>query len=226
MCPFRLRYHNPMTQEFVCRNDEGILLCSDSLVVEEKNSGDREFHSFRKLYPLGTHAAILSAGAKVGIDLSSELSDLVAQRGLGSIETVLPLAQDFLNRGYARFVEEGRDWFAAHPDAYRRLYFVIAGFSHEAADKAFRFCLLGSEDLELPFQIVPTGNFLTMPRRLGFEMKLAGAVPKSSLAELAKLCNGYLKQLGDKEPDRVGPPHYAATITRDGFAWYPGAGPD
>ncbi len=209
-----------MTQEIICSNREGLLLCSDSLVVEERESGERRFHSFRKLYALGSHAAILSAGAKIGIDLSIRLAELISQRGVSDVGAVLPLAREFLDREYGRFVEEGRDWFMSHPDAYRRLYFVIGGYTQGDPDNPVQFYLLSSEDLELPFQVTATGTLLTMPRRLGFEMKLAGVLPQSSLSDLAGLCLSYLRQLGDKEPDRVGPPYYAATVSAEGFRWH------
>ena len=244
-----------MTQEIACFNNAGILLCSDSLVVEhvdvaenpepplrsptsgpgvEQAVGEaRELpvlplparYSFRKLYSLGSHAAILSAGAKVGIDLSIRLGELVAYRGLYDVEAIYPLAREFLSQEYGRLLEEGRDWFASHPEAYRRLYFVVAGHTFRDPSKPFRLYLLGSEDLELPLQLLPTGTLLTMPRRLAFEMKLAAALSQSSLDSLADLCLGYLRRLEEKEPDRVGGPYYAATVTGEGFKWVSGAGP-
>ncbi len=215
-----------MTQEIACYNNEGILLCSDSLVVAAGAIHESPLrHSFRKLYPLGSHAAVLSAGAKVGIDLSIRLGEMVAYRGLSDAEEVFLLAQEFVNREYGRYVEEGRDWFDSHPDAYRRLYFLVAGYTFRDPAMPFRLYLLGSEDLELPFQLLPTGSLLIMPRRLALEMRLAAALPRSSLADLAELCLGYLRQMGEKEPDRVGGPYYAATITQEGFQWRQGAGP-
>ncbi|MDP2663226.1 MAG: hypothetical protein Q8R28_21130 [Dehalococcoidia bacterium] len=59
-----------MTQEIVCHNGECLLLCSDSLVVGEKESGESGFYSFRKLHALGPRTAVLSAGAKGGIDFT------------------------------------------------------------------------------------------------------------------------------------------------------------
>jgi hypothetical protein len=210
-----------MTQEIACYNQAGLLLCSDSLVVQEEASGERAFHSFRKLYPLGSHAAILSAGAKVGIDISQRLERYIAYQRVYDVEDIFVLAQDYLNQQYAQHLEEGKEWYNSHPEAYRRLYFVLGGYAFRDRGNPFRLYLLQSEELELPFRLIPTSNFLTVPRRLGFEMRLVGALGSSSIQAVADLCLGYLRQLGDKEPDRVGGPYYAAIVDEDGFEWYP-----
>jgi len=193
-----------MTQEIYCAHAEGAVLVSDSLVLREDEAGRRERLSQRKLFVLGRRTAIVSGGAAVGIDLSRELAQSVAARGLESVEEIILLAPAFLNERYAAFLETARPWFRAHAGAYQRLYFLIAGCP--AGGPPVQALLLGSEQIDAPLTPLPMGAVVTMPRRLMLEVQLARLAQKVSLAELADYCLRQLALLAEKESNTVGGP--------------------
>jgi len=204
-----------MTQEIFCAHAEGAVLVSDSLVIRQDDAGRRERLSQRKLFALGRRAAIVSGGAAIGIDLSRALAQTLAQRRSDDIAEIIACAPAFLNAGYAAFLEQARPWFAAHPAAYQRLYFFIAGCP--AAGPPAQTLLLGSESIETPLTALPTGAVLTMPRRLMLEAQLARLAQKASLVELAEQCLHSLALLAAKDGETVAGPFDGVILSAQGL---------
>lgn len=204
-----------MTQELYVANAEGAVLVSDSLVVRELEDGRREWHSMRKLFALGRGAAIVSGGAAVGIQLSRELAAATRSRAPQEIEALLDLAPAFLNRRYQEYLLPRREWFAAHPEAPQRLYFLIAGWSERRS--APLALLLGSERVGMALQPLPAGAVVAMPRRLMLEVQLAQLAGRSTLKELADYCMAQLARLAAREPENVGGPFDGVIIRAAGM---------
>jgi hypothetical protein len=203
-----------MTQALAAFNAHGMLLATDSRATRFDAAGAPAVFNVKKLFPLGPHCAILSGGAGVSVPLSLELRRVLARhRGLLDLEEIAEFALPFLSQGYGRHLE------AHGPEApgFRRLYFILAGYSESLPPPGFSLVLLGSEDNELPLKVIPVGQAVVMPRNLGMEMRLTQAVGReASLTELLELGKEFLeKQAALKE--EVGPPFYFATITREGF---------
>jgi len=164
---------------------------------------------------LGRRTAIVSGGAAIGIDLSRELAQSVAARRLETVEEIIALAPAFLGERYAAFLETARPWFCAHPSAYQRLYFLIAGCP--AGGPPVQSLLLGSERIDAPLRPVPAGALVTMPRLLMLEVQLARLAQQVSLAELADYCLRQLALLAEKESDTVGGPFDGVIIDARGL---------
>jgi len=203
-----------VTQALAAFDDHGLALATDSRATRFLDTGEAQFFSVRKLFPLGKFSAILSGGAGVSVPLTQALRHEIGQRrGLRDLEYMVELALEFLTRGYSRYLDQ----HGPEPEGFRRLYFILAGFSPHYVPPGFKLYLLGSEENELPLRIIPVANLVTMPRNLGMEMRLVKALAANTpLPELLTLSKDFLeKQAAAKE--EVGPPYYYATITPAGY---------
>lgn len=204
-----------MTQEIFYACEEGAVLVSDSLVIREREDGRRERLSRRKLFALGQQSAIVSGGAAIGIELSRELARTVQGHGVTDIDRIIAFAPGFLNTRYQAFLEQTKEWFEAHPNAYQRLYFLIAGWSNSRT--AICTLMLGSERIDVPLEEFPISYILTMPRRLVLEMQLVKMAQTADLEEVADYCMKQLQLLAEKDPETVEGPFDGVIITPYGM---------
>ena len=125
---------------------------------------------------------------------------------------MVEFALEFLSQGYANYLGQ----HGAEPEGFRRLYFILAGYSPDYPPPGFKLFLLGSEENE-PLKAIPIGNLVVMPRNLGMEMRLFKSLAaNATLPDLLAMSREFLeKQAAAKE--EVGPPYTYATITPAGF---------
>ena len=202
-----------MTQALAAFDDHGLVLATDSRATRFTGEGQAEFFSVDKLFPLGKWAAVVSGGAGVSVPLSLALRHAIGQRrGLDDLDEMVEFALGFLSQGYARYLHQ----HGPEPEGFRRLYFIMAGFSNHYPPPGYKVYLLGSEENE-PLKIMPVANLVVMPRNLGMEMRLFKALTaNATLTELLSLSKNFLeKQAAAKE--EVGPPYAYATITPTGY---------
>jgi 20S proteasome alpha/beta subunit len=202
-----------MTQALAGFNHHGLILATDSLATRFIDPGRSEFFHVKKLFPLGTHGAILSGGAGVSVPLSRALArEINRRRGLDDLEEMVDFALPWLSQGYARYLEQ----HGSEPEGFRRVYFILAGYSPDRPPPGYGLALLGSEENE-PLKIIPVTNQVVMPRNLGMEMRLFQALARGAdLTELLKMSKDFLEKMAAAK-EEVGPPFYFATITPDGY---------
>jgi hypothetical protein len=204
-----------MTQALAAFDEHGIVLATDSRATRFAPGGSSpEVFSVKKLFPLNNCCAILSGGAGVSASLSLSLRRMLARhRGPLDLEEIAPFALDFLSRGYGRHLEQ----HGPEAQGFRRIYFILAGYSPERPPPGFELLLLGSEENQLPLQLIPVNRLVVMPRNLGMEMRLFQAVNRNvPLAELLQMSKEFLERMAAVK-DEVGPPYYFATITAQGY---------
>ena len=132
-----------MTQALAGFNDHGLLLATDSRATRFDAAGRGEYFTVKKLLPLGRHAAILSGGAGVSVPLAQALRREISHRqGLDHLEDMVDFALDFLSRGYQHHLER----HGPELEGFRRLYFILAGYSEDKPPPGFSLFLLGSEE--------------------------------------------------------------------------------
>jgi hypothetical protein len=202
-----------VTQALAAFDDHGLVLATDSRATRFTEGGQSEIFAVDKLFPLGKWAAILSGGAGVSVPLTLALRHAIGQRrGLDELEDMVEFALEFLGRGYFQYLRQ----HGPEPEGFRRLYFILAGYSNHYAPPGYKLCLLGSEENE-PLKIIPVTNQVVMPRNLGMEMRLFKALTvHTPLPELLALSKDFLEnQAAAKE--EVGPPYAYATITPAGY---------
>jgi hypothetical protein len=202
-----------VTQALAAFDNHGLVLATDSRATRFTEGGQAEWFSVDKLFPLGRLAAVVSGGAGVSVPLSLALRHAIGQRrGLDDLEEMVDFALEFLTLGYTRYLRQ----HGPEPEGFRRIYFIMAGYSEHYPPPGYKLYLLGSEDNE-PLQIMPVGNLVVMPRNLGMEMRLFKALAADvTLPDLLAMSKEFLaKQAAAKE--EVGPPYAYATITPTGY---------
>jgi hypothetical protein len=204
-----------VTQALAGFNEHGIILATDSRATRFDAAGHPEFFNVRKLFPLGRYNAILSGGAGISVPLSLALRRQIERHpGHLELEEIVQFAVPLLSQGYERHLHQ----HGPEPEGFRRLYFILAGYSPEHPPPGFSLVLLGSEENELPLRRIPVSRVIVMPRNLGMEMRLFKALGEgATLDQLLHLSKDFLEKMAAVK-EEVGPPHYFATITRAGYS--------
>jgi hypothetical protein len=202
-----------MSQLVACCFSGGVLLAADRRVAVERQ-GEQQIHSLRKLFPLGSTAAVATSGAAVGIAVSRSLSRFFGHRASPPLEDLEAYALSVFQKEYGEFIRQGENWFRINPHTHRLSYVLLAGREDEGGH-AFRF--YASEAHHEPYRLLPTGAILTAPRRLGLEARLAQAVAAAGTGEaLIEVALQGLRVIGRKE-EAVGPPFDWSLIQVSGF---------
>jgi hypothetical protein len=203
-----------MTQALAGYNEHGIVLATDSRAIRFDAAGQSGIFNVNKLFPLDRRSAILSGGAGVSVSLSFGLRRHIARHpGPLELEEIVEFALPFLSQGYARHLE------AHGPEAegFRRIYFILAGYTPDGPPPHFQMVLLGSEENELPLKRIQIGNVVVMPRHLGMEMRLFKALNQGAdLTDVLHLSQEFLTNMAAVK-EEVGPPFHFATITSQGY---------
>ncbi|MHB8766145.1 MAG: hypothetical protein ACYDA8_17650, partial [Deferrisomatales bacterium] len=122
-------------------------------------------------------------------------------------------ALSVFQKEYREFSRQGAQWFAAHPEARRLSYILIGGVAPGAPGQ---FHFHASEEHGQDYRLLPSGQVLTAPRRLGLEARLARAVAAGTpLDELVQLTLGGFRRIAEADP-AVAPPFDAAVLDAGG----------
>ncbi len=187
-----------MSQLVACQAPAGLLLAADRRVVVTRH-GRPEVHTVQKLFLLGPAAAVATSGAAVAIAVSRTLARLLKRRAALPWPDLEAYALGVYEKEYRDFARQGERWFAAHPEAHRSSYLLLGG-----AGGGFRFH--ASEDHGQDYRLLPTGEVLTAPRRLGLEGRLlAGLRAGASLEALGEVTLAGLRQIAAKVEGVGGP---------------------
>jgi hypothetical protein len=203
-----------MTQTLVGYNQHGIIMASDSRATRFDDQGRKEYFSVEKLFPLGRYAGVVSGGSGVSIPLTHLLRREVQRRGLLAVEDILEGAVPFLSEQYGNYLAQHGPEKEAE---FRRLNFILAGYSLEDTEHQYQIYLVESENNALPFKVTPVQPLLVMPRNLSMEMRFYKALTSgASLEELTRMCREFLEKVSGLQ-EEIGPPFYFASITRAGY---------
>lgn len=160
-------------------------------------------HSLQKLFPLGPGAAVATSGAAVGVYVSRTLSRLLGRRAALPTADLAAYALSVFQGQYDEFQNQGAAWFSSHPEAHRLSYVLLGGRDQ---DGAFSFAFHASEAHREPYRRLPTGNVLTVPRRLGLEGRLGHArADGASLSRIRDVALEGLRVIAGKEEAVAGP---------------------
>ncbi len=204
-----------MSQLVGCAWPGGVVLAADRRVVMEHEDG-RRIHSLRKLYPLGTQAAIATAGAAVGIGLSRTLSRVLRCRSAAEFEEIEPYVVQVFRREYEAFVRQGQRWFRDHPEAHRRSYLLLAG---RDSNGGCRLAFYASEDHGDPHQGVRVGGVVTAPRRLGLETRLYQELGEPARDRIVEVVIQGMRRIRERD-DAVAGPFDIAVLDGSGFVFW------
>jgi hypothetical protein len=216
-----------MTQIIACSTPEGIVLATDSRATWFNGTGEKRHFSLKKLLPLTSHSALLSAGAGIGVEMSLAFQNFLRRRGIEAIEEVVPMALSFFTDQYGKWLgkrEMDRASSTPTPDGtseeafpLNEVYLILAGYSFRDRAQPYHLHLLSSEGGGTSVKVLPTSHIVVVPRSLSMERRLAAQRETGSpLDSLLSLCKSFLKKRSGGGED-VGPPFYFAAITPSGY---------
>ena len=216
-----------MTQIIACSTAEGIVLATDSRATWFDEAGEKNHFSLKKLLRLGSHSALLSAGAGIGVEMSLAFQNFLQRRGAEAIEDMAPMALSFFTDQYGKWLAPRRISDASSPLTpdqtseeglpLNEVYLILAGYSFRDRARPYPLYLFSSEGEGGAVKVLPTSHIIVVPRSLSMERRLeAQRETGLPLESLLTLCKSFLKKRSGEE-EEVGPPFYFATITISGY---------
>ena len=214
-----------MTQVIACSTSEGIVLATDSLATWFDSTGGMRHFNLKKILRLGSHAAMVSAGMGIGVEMGLAFQQFLRGQSVEGIEEMARFAMPFFTDLYGKHLRRGgvenpsSQGMARDPEESSPLsgvYLILAGYSFKNRHQPYHLHLLGSEEDGISIKIYPASHIILIPRSLSMERKLETLCKGgSSLNGTLSPCKSFLKKRSDDE--EVGPPFYFATITSAGF---------
>ncbi len=204
-----------MSQIIACKNENGIIVASDSKAVDVDPQGHLVEYSIKRLFQLTSHTAILTGGSVEGEKMCESLKDFVAQEKLQYIEDVYSVTLPFLVSQYEGFMRKACEFLPVDP--IHQVHFILSGYSATNRQNPFQLYLLWTK-MKLP-QIDgdEISTTYSVPRLITLEVQLNQVCKKNEpLTELLPQIRDRLKKLSETNPDVAGPFSFAL-ITRDGF---------
>lgn len=202
-----------MSQLVACVTGDSVLIAADRR-VEVRHDHSSTVHTARKLFALGSGAAVATSGAAVGIHISQTVARAFARRPMVSFSEAEEYAMEVFRREYAALIARGAEWFAAHPKALKLSYVLLAG---RDADNGRFVRFYASEDHDDEYRPLAVGSVLTAPRRLGLETRLSQALSANApTVEIRGLLFSHLSRIAELD-EAVGGPFDLATIGPSGL---------
>lgn len=203
-----------MSQLVACVTGDSVLLAADRR-VEVRGEVCATVQTARKLFALGSNAAVATSGAAVGIRISQLVAQAFANRSAVPFAEVEEYAMAVFRREYECFTAQGAEWFAAHPEALRLSYVLLAG---RDTDGARHLRLYASENHGDPYRSLPVGKVLAAPRRLGLETRLSQALMADAPThEVKALFLKHLTRIAELD-EAVGEPFDFASVGPSGIS--------
>lgn len=205
-----------MTQILSAVSSRGIMVATDSMAVAFNAEGRERRFRVEKLFPVGSHAFIVSGGMGVSVGLSAAFKQYAEERNLLGIEAIIAAAGGYLSSRHGEFLA-GRDPGAPSREQLDRLYFLVGGYSFKSRSEPYQMALWASETGKPPLERLRLGAGVAIPRSLSGEMQLHRMCQeKRSLEELAQFALRFLQKLASANPG-IGPPFRFAAVTSAGF---------
>jgi len=215
-----------MTQIIACSTREGIVLATDSRATWFDEAGGMRHFSLKKLLRLGSHSAMLSAGAGIGVEMSLAFQNFLQRLGAETIDDIATMALSFFTDQYGKWLEQRGIRHPSCPTAdeadeasvpMNEVYLILAGYSLKDRAQPYVLQLFSSEGERISIKPVSTSQIIVVPRSMSIERRLEALREMGApLDQLLSLSKSFLKKRSAEEKE-VGPPFYFATITSAGY---------
>ena len=203
-----------MPQIVVAKNVHGIVLVAENRAIELDEEGNEVSFQMKRLISLGTHCALLTAGAADGTGMGNALKQFIQEEGLKDVEELYGATLAFLSTEYERFMRNKRELLPIDP--IHQVSFVLAGKAERDQIMPYRLYFLWTKKKSPQLDGDEISHAFCLPRRMGLEFLLnkmckEDASPKEILRKVME----EMKHLNDR--GEVGSAFSFALINPSGF---------
>lgn len=203
-----------MSQIVVVRSSHGIILASENRAIQLDERGGEISLEVKRLIPLSSQSALLTAGAPEGIAMAISLKSFVQEEGLEDVLDLYQASRAYLSTEYERFMRKKCEILPIDPIHY--VSFILAGKTSGDEEKSFRLYYLWTKKKLPQLDAEEISNAFSLPRRLALEYRLNELSKRDvSLDEITEAVKGGVEKL--KAQGETKAPFSWAKITQDGF---------
>jgi len=203
-----------VSQIVVAKNVHGIVLVAENRVTELDEEGKEVSFQMKRLIPLGSHCALLTAGAADGTGMGNALKQFVQEEGLKDVEELYGAAFTFLSTEYERFMRKKCELLPIDP--IHQVSFVLAGKTERDQAMPYRLYFLWTKKKLPQFDGDEISHAFCLPRRMGLEFQLNKMCKRdASPKEILRKVMEEMKYLNDR--GEIGSSFSFAFINPTGF---------
>jgi hypothetical protein len=203
-----------MSQIVVVRSSQGIILASENRAIRLNERGEEISLETKRLLPLSTQGALLTAGAPEGIEMANSLKNFVQGEGLRDVQDLYGASLAYLSTEYERFMRKKCEVLPIDPIHY--VSFILAGKTDKDKENSFRLYYLWTKKRLPQLDGEEIANAFSLPRRISLEYRLNELSKRNaSLEDIVEALKGGVEKL--RAQGETPMPFSWAKITEDGF---------
>ena len=162
-----------MTQIIACSTREGIVLATDSRATWFDEAREMRHFNLKKLLRLGSHSAMLSAGAGIAVEMSLTFQNFLQRQGAETIDDIIAMALSFFTDQYGKWLEQRGMRHSSFPTADKadeasvpliEVYLILAGYSLKDRAQPYVLHLFSGEGERVSIKPVSTSQIIVVPR--------------------------------------------------------------
>lgn len=203
-----------MSQIVVVRSSQGIILACENRAIQLNERGEEVSLEVKRLIPLSSQSALLTAGAPEGIAMAISLQNFIQGEGLEDAIDLYEASLAYLSTEYERFMRKKCEILPVDPIHY--VSFILAGKTSRNEKKSFRLYYLWTKKKLPQLDGEEISTAFSLPRRMALEYRLNELSKRNaSLDEITDAVKGGVEKL--KAQGETKGPFSWAKITQDGF---------
>jgi hypothetical protein len=203
-----------MSQIVVVRSSRGIILAAENRAIQLNEREEEVSLEVKRLLPLSSQSALLTAGAPEGIEMANSLKNFVQGEGLRDVQDLYGATLAYLSTEYERFMRKKCEILPVDPIHY--VSFILAGKTSKDEERPFRLYYLWTKKKLPRLDGEEISNAFSVPRRMVLEYQLNQLSQRdASLDDILDAVKGWVEKL--KTQGEVKSPFSWAKITEEGF---------
>jgi hypothetical protein len=203
-----------MEQIVVVRSFQGIILAAENRAIQLNERAEEVSLEVKRILPLSSQSALLTAGAPEGIEMANSLKSFVQEEGLRDVEDLYGAALAYLSTEYERFMRKKCEVLPIDPIHY--VSFILAGKTSKDEERPFRLYYLWTKKKLPRLDGEEISNAFSLPRKMALEYQLNQLSKNdASLGEIMNTVRGGIEKLRAQGEAKAS--FSLAQITRDGY---------
>jgi hypothetical protein len=203
-----------MPQIVVAKNIHGIVLIAENRAIDLDEEGEEISFQMKRLIPLGSHGALLTAGAAEGTGMGNALKQFIQEEELKDVADLYGAALPFLSTEYERSMRKKNELLSIDP--IHQVSFILAGWTEKDEGMPYRLYFLWTKKKLPQLDGDEISHSFSLPRRMGLEFQLNKMCKENaSPKEILRKAIEGMKRLNDR--GEVGSSFSFALINPTGY---------